>query len=207
MLIDILGFKNLICKETPDTIRNILDVPKNILKQDNYKKMQKPITFFSDSVVISFDININHEIYKTLTLIQMIIIKWINLGVLSRGAVVVGDIVHNSNYIFGSGFVEAYCLERDAYYPRIVVDDEILNLCECYPIENLPGETERKFVESILAKDKVDDKKYIDYFSSYLYEVGNYMIINNVYYDKLYSIIKKILIVVMIGKYMKNICG
>jgi len=64
LLIDILGFKNLICKETPDTIRNILDVPKNILKQDNYKKMQKHITFFSDSVVISFDININHEIYK-----------------------------------------------------------------------------------------------------------------------------------------------
>lgn len=51
------------------------------------------------------------------------------LGHLSRGAVVVGELYHRDNIVFGPALIEAVRLEEsEAFYPRIIISDEAFEL-------------------------------------------------------------------------------
>ena len=190
--LDILGFKNLIKTSSPNKINEILEIPKLIVGK--YKETiyhtQRHITFFSDTIVISFDKTARHQVYDTLTLIQEIIIEFIMKGVLCRGAVTIGKLIHNKNEIFGQGLIDAYQQEEGEPYPRILVDKQVLDLSEQYPLEKMLGKGEKQFVESLLQKD-TDGKIFIDYLQSDFIDNYKNRIINTAHYNKVYNLIKE----------------
>ena len=66
---------------------------------------------------------------------------------------------------------KAYRMESEmAIYPRIIVEQEVINLACCYSLEPDSGKKERKIVESLLKKDS-DELYYIDYIDKGAYEI------------------------------------
>jgi hypothetical protein len=56
-----------------------------------------------------------------------LIVDLLHMGFLTRGAIVVGDLFHRDNVIFGPALLEAYQIEsREAFYPRIIVSNKAL---------------------------------------------------------------------------------
>src|SRR5690606_9220805 len=128
IFIDILGFKELlnetIDKEGKDnieginklieaykSIRDVWDLDKvtsgnNILKKT--LKKDKQITIFSDCIVISFPAAEKSEIFYTLLEVKWVILRLISKGILCRGAISYGKLLHNDKFIFGPALVEAY---------------------------------------------------------------------------------------------------
>jgi hypothetical protein len=83
------------------------------------------ITTFSDNVVISEPVdgpNFQFLLFR-LGYLQ-VIAAW--SGILVRGAITIGDIVHDENIVFGPALNRAYELEsKQAVYPRIILDPNI----------------------------------------------------------------------------------
>ena len=52
----------------------------------------------------------------------------LHLGLLLRGGICKGELLHLPDIVFGKAFLEAYCLERDtAKLPRLVVADAMVD--------------------------------------------------------------------------------
>ncbi len=145
--IDILGFKNLVENHFNGKDKNSLSALKKGLKKAeklaliNSKKYWKSfkvnISFkqFSDCVSISMQIEHN----KGATTLAMYgaffnVVKVYQLhllldNILVRGGISVGGHFENSNTIFSKALINAYQLEsKNAIYPRILLDKNILNL-------------------------------------------------------------------------------
>ena len=185
IFIDILGFKELLTETTDkegndneegilkltqayESIRDVWDLDKietdsNILKKTS--KQDKQITFFSDCIVISFPAKEKSEIFYTLLEVKWVILRLISQGILCRGAISYGKLLHNDKFIFGPALVEAYILEsKAANYPRVILDRSIIDLAGNARLGNHTREEEITFVESLLEKD-LDGMYYIDYFA------------------------------------------
>jgi hypothetical protein len=80
------------------------------------------MTAFSDCYVLS-------EVFPAwhvLAAVQALGTRFLEEGILTRGAVVHGDAYHSGRVLFGPGIVEAYTLESDvAKYPRILVSEPV----------------------------------------------------------------------------------
>lgn len=201
--IDILGFKeiinNTIDKDGEDISPNI-DILENAFQRirfsldinsSNQISKSKIVTQFSDCIVISFKITEESEIFYTLIDIQNMLINLVFIGVICRGAIVRGKIIHTADMIFGPGLNEAYILEsKSANHPRIILDKHILELaCKYHASHHLPRH-ELESIESILGHDS-DGFYYIDYFQSAQSELDDPMYDFPLYLDKLSSIISK----------------
>lgn len=142
--------KKNIKKKSIQLINNIYEVVINSFEETKYEKrfksdisqvqhiwelqllknpyiQNKKISIFSDTIVITFaSENVNHwmDFFNNINQLQ---VKLINLGVLCRGALTYGEVIHNENIIFGPAIVDAYELEgKYAKYPRIIVSDCII---------------------------------------------------------------------------------
>jgi len=112
------------------------------------KKQKTRITTFSDNVVISQTM---HRLSPIL-LIELGVIQIAALldGILLRGGVTIGDIIHEEEVVFGPGLNRAYELEsKVADKPRIVLDESFLR--------------ELRITPNIIAEE--DGLKFIDPFS------------------------------------------
>lgn len=175
VFIDILGFKNIIKKTTnadgtdvPSEIDHIYSVYKLIksvlsidVKTDN---SDSDITIFSDTIVITFVIETGKNIlFNHLLRITNITVNLISKGILCRGSIVRGKVIHNNDIIFGPGLVEAYLYEsKAALYPRIIVSPEIINYAAEYG--TYAQEKEKRVLSQFLAYD-TDGMYYINYIS------------------------------------------
>lgn len=178
--IDILGFKNHI-KQT-DTgnqkndkryIGNLIHAIEGIRLYTGQDSLEieagispsKQVTLFSDSIVISFFSNEESEVFSTLLSLLWAQTELISHGILCRGAIVRGKLIHTPNYVLGPALVEAYTLEDEAtLYPRIILDDSIINTgVEAHGQHHLP-EHEEESIRKLLAKDS-DGMYYIDYIT------------------------------------------
>jgi hypothetical protein len=185
IFIDILGFKELL-NETTDkegndnelgiskvveaynSIRDVWDLDK-VNKEHNFlkkaSKQSKEITIFSDCIVISFPTKEKSEIFYTLLEVKWMILRLITKGILCRGAISYGKLLHNKKFLFGPALVEAYLLEsKAANYPRIILDRSVIDLAGQAKQDNHTKEEEMEYVESLLEKD-LDGMYYIDYFA------------------------------------------
>lgn len=185
VFIDILGFKDLLNQTTDkegnsneeaisklldayNTIRDVwdLDTKKNdnsVLKKTS--KQTKQITTFSDCIVISFPATERSEIFYTLIEVKWMIMRLIYKGILCRGAISYGKLIHTETTLFGPALVEAYILEsKAANYPRIILDRSIIDLAGQATSHIHTPEEEIEYVESLLEKD-LDGMYYIDYFA------------------------------------------
>lgn len=161
--IDILGFKEIISESETDLKKlGIIYEALNFLKskegghswdlklveieEDAQKKgvhnfdisENTSCTCFSDSIVVSVKVinnNYNEVISTLVTHLSFIGAKLMTEGILFRGAITFGKLIHQeSGIILGRGMIEAYQLESStAVFPRIIISKKLLEKLN-YPL-------------------------------------------------------------------------
>lgn len=153
--IDILGFKDIVKQSETDSskIELIYSVLKYLKDWENTEKWdlkfleieddaQKKglrnfdlrgktnITSFSDSIVISVQVNNNVNEMASTLIVNLAYIGTVLLekGILFRGGLTIGNLIHFDNgTVFGQGLIDAFMLEtRSAKFPRIILSDKLL---------------------------------------------------------------------------------
>lgn len=207
--IDILGFKDLLSETVNNkgvdnsekideifaaykTIRDVWDLDK---KETDFRKSipdnSKQITTFSDCLVISFEAHEKSEVFYTLLEIKWMIMRLIYKGILCRGAVTYGKLIHTNEVLFGPALAEAYILEsKAALYPRVILHKDIIDLSSKARSLHHSSDQEREYVESLLEKDS-DGMYYIDYFSKAQSELDDPQYDFPDYIDKIGTKIRK----------------
>ena len=189
--LDLLGFKNLIDKTVLhpsgldntaaiDGIVSLYDLIRDAWHLDSRdtdfesaedrllfnKARGKVVTIFSDSIVISFLQDAESEVFSTLYQIQLLIMNLVNRGVLCRGAVSYGKLIHTDKMVFGPALNEAYLTEdKIAIYPRIIVSKGILDIAIGAKSVGHTDEEEIDYIKHFLLQDE-DGQYYIDFISS-----------------------------------------
>ncbi len=134
--IDLLGFKEMVknssCDYIYDVFINGMHLPMNEFKHYNksvidmnkvkYKVMSDSICFFVDSRLPNSLV----ALIATCVYFQVDLLRR-ETPVLTRGAIVKGDLFYDDQFIYGPGFVDAYLLEsKNAKYPRIIMTKETI---------------------------------------------------------------------------------
>jgi hypothetical protein len=140
--IDILGFSSLVSRADSDAILlerlasaleevrmyqplgTLLDsVPDN--PQGLFQNMIRMSTF-SDSILISTKVNPIGLDFITLLSVA-ICNRLLFLGLLTRGAISIGMLIHTEAIALGAGLIKAHNLENsEAKYPRVLLDKQIV---------------------------------------------------------------------------------
>jgi len=125
--IDVLGFSDMVysnSKEKLEKYFEIVDMAFEIFNDDK-KKLNK--LAISDSIIlIAEDSEESFRILlKAIRTLQTYLARrdiWV------RGGISVGEVYFDSrsNTIVGKGFINAYLLEKEAIYPRVIIDPQIL---------------------------------------------------------------------------------
>lgn len=180
--IDLLGFKDLLSKtidnknnDVPEEIDKIYEAYRsirevwNLDEKDSTRgkrvpKDSKMITTFSDCLVISFRTEEESGVFYTLLELKWMIMRLIYKGILCRGAITHGKLIHTPEVLFGPALAEAYLLEsKAALYPRVILHKDIIDIGKMNRVNRHSSDKEREYVESLLEKD-TDGMYYIDYF-------------------------------------------
>ena len=161
--IDILGFKEIVKQSENDTTKinllySVLEYLKDWetsekwnlklveIEEDAQKKGVDSFdirgktnsTSFSDSIVVSVrvDDNVNEMASTLIVNLAYIGSVLMERGILFRGGLTIGKIIHNDNgTVFGQGLIDAYLLEsKSAKYPRIILSDKLIKKLK-YPLE------------------------------------------------------------------------
>jgi len=190
--IDMLGFKDLIknggdevIERVVRTIEESLDAYKKRFPEETpdpdtdlmgYKILDVDSKYYlmSDSVVLTIDDEENN-LFRFLIGITTIQKKFIENGLFVRGAVVKGKIFEStasdgtSSIVFGPGGIKAYEMEqKQAVYPRIVVDETVLGcLREKYLNPRVKSDIGQLIFRLITLKDN-NGIAFIDYLTPQL---------------------------------------
>lgn len=138
IFMDILGFKekmnstvdkkgNSITSKIDEVITAMNLVPE--LYHVENKELRsfsktKMVTQFSDSIVVSFEIEALDEIFLAIDSTNLLVLELVYKGFLCRGGIAFGKLLHTTKHLFGPALVEAYELEnKAAIYPRVIVDE------------------------------------------------------------------------------------
>nr|WP_321460378.1 hypothetical protein [uncultured Cohaesibacter sp.] len=170
VFIDFLGFKALVdkTKTNQQKLQELLEAMKSL--KDGMSAEQEFVdscsfSQFSDCVVLTFKIHEESAVFYLINQLAIICIELIDKGFLLRGAVTVGDLYHDDDYLVGPGMIEAYQLESQvAKFPRIIIDPSLLEVARDAHGQQHTPEYEEKSIKKFLKKDK-DGWLYIDYFS------------------------------------------
>lgn len=170
--IDILGFKEHLdatidpngndVVEKINSIKSILDLSKDITNDNGHSKT-RVVTYFSDSIVISYEYNEESQLFWNLLNLLHVSTELAINGFLTRGGVAIGKLIHNSEIIFGPALVKAYNIEsKISKYPRIIVDKKVIEEgLNFHSISNTKEEEEEHVMNIVTLDD--DDNYYIDY--------------------------------------------
>ncbi|WP_429912092.1 hypothetical protein [Glycocaulis sp.] len=146
--LDILGFRDLVIRSESDqnAFNKVID---SIIKIKRIADVRPTgydyhASTFSDNIAISAKIDVESLHYIFIS-IEALTTNLMQIGCLCRGSVVVGNLVHNENMVFGRGLVSAHDFEnRLAKYPRIVLDDNIVDMVRQLTPEDTLGAMKRK---------------------------------------------------------------
>jgi hypothetical protein len=127
--------------------------------------IKKEITLFSDSAIISFSTKTRSEVFYTLLKLLHLILDLLRIGVLIRGGIAIGKCIHNKDKVFGPGVNQAVKMEKEANYPRIIVDPKIIDVAKKYHASHHSATDEIESIEKLLKKDD-DGLLYLNYFRS-----------------------------------------
>lgn len=180
--IDILGFKSHVndsIKTDNSTnyenfikIQSALDLIIEIADTESPMNTNREVTQFSDSIIISFLINEKSEVFYTLIELLHLTMGLLGYGFVIRGCVVVGKCFHNKTRVFGPTIIQAIELEKEAKFPRIIIDKKVLEI-GCKNHSNHHSLEDELFYLKHLVKKDDDDQWYLNYFSSALSEVDD----------------------------------
>ena len=199
--LDLMGFKDMVQQSVEDQkiLNNINRALRYIRKMqhDNYHgilsmaELGKQVTAFSDSIVISYDATMPGGGFHVLMDLVYICNDLLGIGILVRGGVTVGRLIHDKQICFGPAMVEAYLMEsKKADFPRILIDRKVIE----YDL-HMPGRAntikyEAKYLAGIIRKDPRDKLLFLDYmkqwgefdepeiYNAYMERAGKYIIRN-----------------------------
>lgn len=168
---DILGFRQLIETNVIEkgidctTVHDVFELINKFYQDELDEKYSesKQITFFSDSVIISFAENEPDQVFHTISDIQILLVNLVLKGIVMRGAISYGQLFHSEKYLFGPAFVEAYLTEtKKAKFPRIICDESIILLSQ----KGKSVDSAKQDLETFFEIVKPDDDEFwfIDYF-------------------------------------------
>jgi hypothetical protein len=131
--VDILGFSDIVKRMAAEerlftSIRDALRKLSSQSSEFTQYRLQKfsdiRMTAFSDCYVLSESSSLSA--WRVLAAVQKLGADFLTEGILTRGAVVLGEAHHEGSVLFGQGIVDAYNWESDvAKYPRILVSEEV----------------------------------------------------------------------------------
>jgi hypothetical protein len=177
--IDILGISNAIDDSMNGNVENVSGTKKindlfdNIQKQldvrnptnEEYKK-SRVVNFFSDTIIISYLVTEKSAIFYILADILFLCCETFRKDFLFRGAIVCDKLYHEKEKIFGPALVKAYKMEKElAIYPRIILDDSIINILKRYDIRQRKLNEELKTIYKLILKD-FDGLYFLNYFDA-----------------------------------------
>lgn len=175
--VDILGFKDIVGKEEPENILEILKQVSCFNSSDCEVsgETEARAVQFSDSIIRVRPVGPEHDygvLFHEVNDLVCLQGELIHQGVLIRGGVAIGKVYLEGNTIFGPAFNRAYELEsRFANYPRIVLDHEIFENDHLHSKHN-SYEDEVGYLKSQLRQDG-DGLYFIDYLKAFLSEIDN----------------------------------
>ncbi|WP_438312434.1 hypothetical protein [Sporosarcina sp. FA9] len=127
--IDILGFKNIV--EHSNKAFEIMDIiieSKKFYQKVMYEVSEQEIkvTMFSDCIVISSPASIGY-LHFLLDILKNMQAELIQMGILIRGGIEIGDCFHEKETLFGPAMNKSYELENNvANVPRIVLSKYLI---------------------------------------------------------------------------------
>ena len=139
--LDILGFKELVKKSNCQEILDIFEDIKNPVSmisfgnKDRSNAQEIPASrqiktkVMSDSICFYIDSQLPNSLFCLLACCATFQAKLLRRStpILTRGAIVLGDIYAEGDITFGPGMTQAYLLEEGgAKYPRIIITKETL---------------------------------------------------------------------------------
>jgi hypothetical protein len=146
---DFLGFRDVLSGADVSRQQTILAALREVADQernfeatvdsgsDHERKItiRPAITSFSDSVLISYDLDelkatgVNWGLLAIRNMATALAHRGREFDCLLRGAITIGDIYQKDRVAFGMGLVTAYELEsKTAFYPRVIVTEDVFKL-------------------------------------------------------------------------------
>jgi hypothetical protein len=166
--LDFLGFREIVHSTAADVthlhwLLDGIDRVHRIFTEVSYIKTQRT-TVFSDSVVISYaanEIDASTFVYH----LRKAIVDLARMGLLVRGSVTFGELLHTDEYLVGPAMVRAYELEsKIAKYPRVIVDSAQLQALAKHSRRwGASVREEETYLRRHLRKDS-DAEFFLDYF-------------------------------------------
>ena len=158
---DILGFSDIVNGKalSSNDIKSLFDEIAIIICE--YAQDNISILHFSDSFAISIRHRNNAPTQLKITI--DILEKLLEYGLLVRGAIVFGEILHYETNIFGPALIKAVEMEKKAKYPRLILDESLDEL----PLPTIGNGsiTYRQYfnVNAFVKTDPLDKIFYIDF--------------------------------------------
>ncbi|HUI29355.1 MAG TPA: hypothetical protein VLX91_03985 [Candidatus Acidoferrales bacterium] len=202
--IDILGFKAIVGatldedgNEVSEKIKTLNDTLLLVRHEfdmdepDTKLTKSRQVTQFSDSVVISFLAQEPSEVFYILLDLLHLVINFVGVGVLCRGGIAFGKLIHTDKVLFGPALIKAYETEtRAALFPRIILSDYIIALGAKYHLSHHDPADELDSILDIVTVD-TDGMYYIDYFTNAQSELNDPAYDMPEYITRLRKIIKE----------------
>ncbi|MBA8851368.1 hypothetical protein FHW20_002303 [Ochrobactrum intermedium] len=169
LFIDILGFKSMVNSSTVDThkVEQLVSAVKSLrsLEMESSVFRSQRLSQFSDNVVLSFKYNTKGSTFWLIDQLTLVLIEMARKGILCRGAITVGDLLHTKDLVIGPGLVHAYELESQvSIYPRVIVDQVVLSNIVNNISESNNYKTEKRYIYDYLKIDG-DGWHWVDYIS------------------------------------------
>ena len=172
--VDILGFKDLVdsSKDDVKVLRNITSALSTLYEwiwqwEADGVDSSFAFTQFSDSVVLSALADTQDSFEMLLQLMLGIVDIAYSNGIIVRGGISRGKLIHDREMVVGPAMVDAYLLENTiAKYPRIVISEELKNEFEVNLqeyVDSQPNLSEIPAFNKIFKQDDVDGLWYMDY--------------------------------------------
>ncbi len=172
VFLDILGFKEFIENTlVGNQIENVsrarkmfFNIRDNFDMDEKHWKVSKSLKTiqFSDSIIITFKVTEEDQVFYSLEDIQILLIELVKFGLLVRGAIVKGKVYHDERIVFGPGIVDAVMKEKAAKFPRVILDREIIQTAVKYKGKHQTFRSVIQSLSGIINKDE-DGIYYIDY--------------------------------------------
>lgn len=168
LFMDFLGFSEIVDETDTNTaaLLNLVGAMDRLgeIGDTTFLKSQK-VTQFSDSIVASYRITEPSAVFHLLNAIALCVIDLAYRGYLVRGGVTAGRLFHTTKHIVGPAMIDAYNLESTvAQVPRVVIDDQLLNIARNYRDEMHSEDDEADYVSHFMTRDR-DNRYFFDYVS------------------------------------------